>query len=83
MRKILAFIIVAFPSLSYAAWEVNMPRGVTPTSEIAYDIHMLMFWITVVIGIIVFGAMDCHSIYHFSCLCCSRNKSSYNDGGYK
>ena len=64
MRKILAFIIVAFPSLSYAAWEVNMPRGVTPTSEIAYDIHMLMFWITVVIGVIVFGAMIYSIIYH-------------------
>ena len=64
MRKILAFIVVAFPSLSYAAWEVNMPRGVTPTSEIAYDIHMLMFWITVVIGVIVFGAMIYSIIYH-------------------
>ena len=57
MNRFLALITVAIPSLSSAAWEVNMPRGVTPTSEVAYDIHMLMFWITVVIGVIVFGAM--------------------------
>ena len=32
MRKILAFIIVAFPSLSYAAWEVKggVMTGVKP-----------------------------------------------------
>ena len=42
MNRLLALITVAIPSLSSAAWEVNMPRGVTPTSEVAYDIHMLM-----------------------------------------
>ena len=52
------------PSLASADWETNMPIGVTPTSEIAYDIHMLIFYITVVIGILVFGAMLYSIIYH-------------------
>ena len=35
----------------------NMPYGVTPVSHTIYDIHMLMFWICVVIGVLVFGVL--------------------------
>ena len=45
-----------------AAWELNMPRGVTAISREGYDLHMLIFWICVVIGIGVFGVMI-YSIY--------------------
>jgi cytochrome c oxidase subunit II len=38
-------------------WQLNMGRGVTASSEHAYDAHMLALWICVVIGVIVFGAM--------------------------
>lgn len=38
-------------------WAVNMPKGVTPVSNAIYDIHMIIFWICVVIGIGVFGVM--------------------------
>lgn len=38
-------------------WQLNMTPGVTRTAENAYDMHMLMLWICVVIGVIVFGAM--------------------------
>ena len=38
-------------------WQLNMAPGVTPTSQAAYDAHMIVLWICVVIGIIVFGAM--------------------------
>jgi len=34
-----------------------MPRGATITSEKVYDLHMLIFYICVVIGILVFGVM--------------------------
>ena len=47
-----------------AAWELNLPVGVTPLSRQAYDLHMLILWICVVIGIIVFGAMFYSIIYH-------------------
>jgi len=38
-------------------WAVNMPKGVTPVSNTIYDIHMITFWICVVIGVLVFGVM--------------------------
>ena len=38
-------------------WQLNMPEGVTRTAENAYEMHMLMLWICVAIGVIVFGAM--------------------------
>jgi len=38
-------------------WQLNMGRGVTATSQNAYDAHMLALWICVGIGVIVFGAM--------------------------
>ncbi len=40
-----------------AAWELNMPRGVTETSHTVYDLHMLILWICVAIGVVVFGVM--------------------------
>jgi cytochrome c oxidase subunit II len=38
-------------------WQLNLTPGVTATSERAYEMHMIMLVICVVIGIIVFGAM--------------------------
>ncbi len=40
-----------------ARWQLNMIPGVTATSQNAYHAHMIMFWICVVIGVVVFGAM--------------------------
>ena len=38
-------------------WQLNLVRGVTKTSQEVYDIHMVILWICVIIGIIVFGLM--------------------------
>ena len=38
-------------------WQLNMREGVTPTAHAAYDAHMIVLWICVVIGVLVFGAM--------------------------
>jgi len=38
-------------------WQLNMTEGVTSTAQNAYNGHMMMLWICVVIGVIVFGAM--------------------------
>ncbi|ASR44922.1 cytochrome c oxidase subunit II [Xanthomonas citri pv. mangiferaeindicae] len=38
-------------------WQLNMGRGVTASSQHAYDAHMLALWICVGIGVLVFGAM--------------------------
>ena len=44
--------------------KVNMPQGVTEISREVYDLHMLVLWICVVIGVIVFGAMLFSIIFH-------------------
>jgi cytochrome c oxidase subunit 2 len=38
-------------------WQLNMTPGVTATSQDVYQLHMLILWICVAIGIAVFGAM--------------------------
>nr|WP_255516492.1 cytochrome c oxidase subunit II [Luteimonas suaedae] len=38
-------------------WQLNMGRGVTASSQHAYDAHMFVLWVCVAIGILVFGAM--------------------------
>jgi cytochrome c oxidase subunit II len=38
-------------------WQLNMGKGVTTTSQNAYDAHMMALLICVGIGVIVFGAM--------------------------
>ncbi|UCH42107.1 MAG: cytochrome c oxidase subunit II [Gammaproteobacteria bacterium] len=41
-----------------------MTQGVTPISQEIYNLHMIVFWICVVIGIGVFGAMGWSILYH-------------------
>ena len=44
MNKLSALLITSLASISsFADWEVNMPRGVSPTANAAYDLHMLIF----------------------------------------
>ena len=44
--------------------ELNMPVGVTDISRQVYDLHMIIFWICVVIGCLVFGVMFWSIIHH-------------------
>ncbi|GAC1663533.1 MAG: hypothetical protein PVS2B1_22700 [Candidatus Dormibacteraceae bacterium] len=37
--------------------QLNMTRGVTDISRKIYDLHMEIFWVCVVIGVLVFGVM--------------------------
>ena len=53
-----AFTLVVLPSLAGAnEWQLNMTEGVTSVSKDVYDLHMLIFYICCVIGVLVFGAM--------------------------
>jgi cytochrome c oxidase subunit 2 len=49
---------------AHAEYGLNMPEGVTPISHQIYDLHMLVFWICVIIGVIVFGAMTWSILFH-------------------
>ena len=64
MRKYIVLLLSIISAPASAEWELNMPVGVTTISEAAYDLHMLILWICVVIGIVVFGAMIYSIIYH-------------------
>src|SRR5580704_18156714 len=46
------------PGPNSSGWsQLNMTQGVTAMSRRIYDLHMEIFWICVVIGIVVFGVM--------------------------
>ena len=49
---------------AFANWEVNMTEGVTAVSRNIYGLHMTIFLICVVIGVIVFGVMFYSIIVH-------------------
>ena len=53
-----------FAASAQAAYELNMTESVTPLGRELYSLHMLVFWICVVIGIVVFGAMAWSIIHH-------------------
>jgi cytochrome c oxidase subunit 2 len=46
------------PGPSSSGWsQLNMTQGVTAMSRRIYDLHMTIFWICVIIGVVVFGVM--------------------------
>lgn len=47
-----------------AAWDLNMPQGVTQISRETYDLHMQILWWCVAIGVVVFGVMLWSIINH-------------------
>lgn len=47
-----------------AEWGLNLPVGVSPIANEAYSLHMLILWICVAIGVVVFGAMFYSIIKH-------------------
>lgn len=56
--------LLMWSASAQAAWEVNMPRGVTQLSRETYDLHMVVFWWMVAIGVLVFSIMIWSIIYH-------------------
>lgn len=49
---------------AWAEYALNLRPGVTPISREAYDLHTLIMWICVVIGIVVFGAIFISIVKH-------------------
>lgn len=50
-------LLISFNSAFAGVWGWNMPRGVTPISHEIYHLHMVIFYICVVIGVVVFSVM--------------------------
>ena len=61
MKSLLTFIGAVGALLSsksaLADYALNMTKGITSISQDIYSLHMLIFWVCVVIGIVVFGAI--------------------------
>ncbi|WP_193074643.1 cytochrome c oxidase subunit II [Pseudomonas sp. FME51] len=49
--------LIALSANANASWTVNMSPGATEVSRSVFDLHMTIFWISVIIGAIVFGVM--------------------------
>lgn len=59
-------ILFALSNKASAEWDdLNMTQGATAISKEVYDLHMLIFWICVVIGVLVFGVMF-YSMYAYT-----------------
>ena len=60
------YALLSLMLLTGTAWadELNMPVGVTEISQKVYDLHMIIFLVCVVIGVVVFGAMFWSIIHH-------------------
>ncbi len=49
---------------AFAAWSVNMDPGVTPISHAVFNLHTLLMWVSVAIGVGVFGVMFWSILHH-------------------
>ena len=57
-------ISMLMASVAQAEYGLNMTESVTPIGRELYSLHMLVFWICVAIGVVVFGAMAWSIIHH-------------------
>ena len=63
-KSLLSLLGILGASSAKAEWALNMPRGVTELSAETYDLHMMVFWWCVAIGVVVFGVMIISLIKH-------------------
>ena len=57
LRLSLSFLVLISPSTKADWFALNMTRGVTDVSNEVFELHMLIFWICVAIGVVVFSVM--------------------------
>ncbi len=64
MNWLVALSLLLSSSWVQADWAVNMREGVTAISRDVYSLHMIIFWVCVVIGVLVFGVMILSMLMH-------------------
>ena len=57
LAKVVASVTALTSTAVFSEYGLNMTKGVTSISRDIYDLHMMVFWVCVVIAVIVFGAM--------------------------
>ena len=55
--KIMSALLIFSAPMKADWFALNMTRGVTDISNEVFELHMLIFWICVAIGVVVFGVM--------------------------
>jgi len=60
----ITLLFLFWTSVINAEWALNLTRGVTPTSNKVYDLHMLILWIVTIIGIGVFAVLFWAVFHH-------------------
>lgn len=63
-NTILSLLGLVLAGTANAEWALNMPKGVTDLSLETYNLHMMVFWWCVAIGVVVFGVMIISLIKH-------------------
>ena len=56
--------LLSVASMAAAEYGLNLRPGVTSIAQEAYSLHMLILWVCVAIGVVVFGAMFYSMLYH-------------------
>ena len=57
--------LLLFSNVALADWSaLNMRQGVTEISRDVYHLHMVVFYVCCVIGVVVFGAMIISMLMH-------------------
>lgn len=56
-RPSLLILLFAAPAVNADWFALNMTRGITDISNEVFELHMLIFWICVAIGVLVFAVM--------------------------
>ena len=62
LTTLLSALVAMMSTNVFAEYGLNMPEGVTSISHDIYDLHMMIFWICVIIAVVVFGVMI-YSLY--------------------
>lgn len=57
LTTLLSALVAMMSTNVFAEYGLNMTEGVTSISHDIYDLHMMVFWVCVVIAVVVFGAM--------------------------
>jgi len=63
-QSILSLLGLTAATAANAEWALNMPQGITELSAETFDLHMMVFWWCVAIGVVVFGVMIISLIKH-------------------
>jgi len=64
LRRLFAGLGALAAGQARADYALNLPQGVTELSRDVYDLHMLILWICVGIGVVVYGVLIYSLIYH-------------------